>query len=125
MEIRRQHETTTIDELIGESCTNLLGVGPGNDCGFYFSYLEASNTWYRFFIEHGILFWDTVAPDPEDDLAEGEDYDDLLKRYGVTKNERLDAVNMKDGRLTITFSGGLAFLIEENAGTGSMSIAVT
>jgi hypothetical protein len=87
--------------------------------------LEASGVWYRFFIQHGILFWDTAAPDPEDDLGEGEDYDDVLKENGLMKNEHVEAVNMKDGCLTLTFTEGPTFRIDESEDTGSMSIAVS
>ncbi|MBT5020935.1 hypothetical protein OAF98_01875 [Planctomicrobium sp.] len=122
MKIRRQHETTTINELVGTDCTNLLGVGPGYDEGFYAWYLEASDTWYRFFIEHGILFWDTAAPDPEDDLADGEDYYDVFKKNGLTKTERVGAINMKDGCLAIMFSQRSTLILENN---GSMYISVS
>jgi hypothetical protein len=124
MEITRQHETTTIDELSGSSCTNLLATGPGNDDGFHAWYFEASEVWYRFFIQHGILFWDTVDPDPEDDLAPGEDYCDVLKQNGLPRNEQIEAIHMKTGQLTISFCDGSSCTILENDNTGSMSIKI-
>src|SRR5690606_5412033 len=122
MQITRQHETTTIVELSGAVCTKLLGDGPGTSGGVHVWYLEANDTWYRFFIHLGILFWVTAAPDPEDDLEEGEDYVDVLEQNSVTKTAEIEAVEMNDGRLTIAFSGGRKLIIEEIEATGSMAI---
>jgi hypothetical protein len=124
MDITRQHDSTTIEELTGATCTGFLGIGPGKEAGFHAWYLKANDTWYRFFIQCGILFWDTSTPDPEDDLADGEDYFDVIEQNGRVVLNRIEAVEMADGYLKIVFTAGPILLfkeIEENAG---MSITV-
>jgi len=122
MDITRQHETTIIEELTGTSCTQLLSIGPGKDIGFYAYYLEANNTWYRFFIEHGILFWDTTAPDPEDDLADDEEYTNIFHQFGLAKGEIIKHVEMASSCLTIAFFSGRCLCFEETADAGGTSI---
>jgi hypothetical protein len=125
MKITRQHESTTIEELNSTECVSLLGIGPGGEQGYYAWYLKANNTWYRFFIQHGILFWDTAAPDPEDDLAEGEGYREVIDD-GWPKDERYIAkILMDEGCLTIDFNGGRSLIVEENEEMGCMTVKKT
>ena len=114
MQIRRQHETTTIEELHNAECTNLLGIGPGGEQGYYFCYLEANHTWYRFFIQHGILFWDKDAPDAEDDLAEGETYRVVLDDTWPSEHRTIAKIEMHDGILTFSFLGNRSMIMREN-----------
>ena len=102
----------------------LLGVGPGNEAGFCIWYLRANDTWYRFFIQHGILFWDTAAPDPEDDLAENEDYFDVCKQHGLSDCERIESIEMENGCLTITLATGQSLVIMESEDIGGMLITM-
>jgi len=125
MEITRQHETTNITELNGSTCTKLQGVGPGNEAGFHAWYLEANDTWYRFFVQHGILFWDTSAPDPEDDLADDENYYDAFEQLGLVDSPEIETVEMSNGCLTITLATGPKILFKETEESGGMSIDVT
>jgi hypothetical protein len=102
--VYRQHETTTIPELAAARCDSLLAVGPVNGRGHCFFYLQANGGWNRFFIQHGILFWDPLPPDPEDDLMEGERYDDVLASLSFTASEPICDITMKEGCLTIIFA---------------------
>lgn len=124
MEITRQHETTTIDELHNAECANLLGIGPGGDQGYYAWYLEVNHTWYRFFIQHGILFWDTVAPDPDDDLAEGEAYGVIVDDTWLKKFRSIVKIEMAEGILTFLFQGNRSIVIRENEDVGGMVMEV-
>lgn len=121
MEIARQHETTMINELSGAECTRVLGVGPAHELGPLFCYIQAGGEWYRFFIHHGILFWVTTEPDPEDDLAEGEEYADILKDANVNKS-LIESVEMDDGCLTITLATGRCLKFREVSERGGMSV---
>jgi hypothetical protein len=122
MEITRQHETTTIDELTGADCTRLLGVGRNNDEGFHAWYVEANDTWYRYFVQHGILFWDTSAPDPEDDLADHEEYYDAFQRLQLLDEYRIMSITMSDGSLRLSLSCDTALIFREKEEATGMSI---
>ncbi len=125
MEITRQHEATTIQELNNSECTSLLGIGPGGDQGYYAWYLEANHTWYRFFIQHGILFWDTAAPDPEDDIAEGEEYRSVFDDSWPKEQRLIAKIAMEDGTLTVEFAGGRTLVVSEVEDIGGMIMEVT
>jgi hypothetical protein len=125
MEITRQHETTTIEELSNAKCANLLGIGPGGELGYYAWYLEANDTWYRFFVQHGILFWDTSAPDPEDDLAEGEAYKVVVDDTWPAESRSIAKIEMDEGILTISFLGNRSLLVRENEEVGGMIMEIT
>ncbi len=124
MKIQRQHETTTIDELEGTTCKELKGVGSIKNNCFHFWYLRANDIWYRFFLQHSILFWDTSAPDPEDDLSDNEDYHDLLAQIGPPGSRVIGTIKMSDDILTITFTDGPALVFSESQDTGCTSVAV-
>lgn len=125
MNITRQHETTTIQELNHAECTSLLGIGPGGEQGYYAWYLEANYTWYRFFIQHGILFWDTAALDPEDDLAEGEQYRVVVDNSWPKAQRFIASIQMESGCLTIEFNGGRSLIVEEKEEIGGMKMDLT
>lgn len=125
MNITRQHETTTIQELNNAECASLLGIGPGGEQGYYAWYIQANHSWYRFFIQHGILFWDTAAPDPEDDLAEGEEYRVVVDDSWPKAQRFIANIQMGEGCLTIEFNGGRLLIVEENEEIGGMTMDVT
>lgn len=125
MRITRQHEVTTIEELRNAKCTSLLGIGPGGELGYYAWYLEANHTWYRFFIQHGILFWDTLAPDPEDDLSEGEKYREVFDDRWSNEHRSIVQVVMEGGCLKIAFKGGRLLIVEEHKDVGGMMMTLT
>lgn len=125
MNITRQHETTTIQELNNAECASLLGIGPGGEQGYYAWYIQANHTWYRFFIQHGILFWDTAAPDPEDDLAEGEEYRAVFDDSWPKEHRSIAKIAMEGGLLTIEFTGGRKLIVEEHEEIGGMIMDVT
>lgn len=78
MAITRQHASTDVAELVGVRCEKLFAI-PGVAPDIVIAaYLLADGTWYRFFIDAGLLFLDECeGPDPEDDLAPGDDYVDI------------------------------------------------
>ena len=125
MEITRQHEATTIEELHNAECAKLLGIGPGGELGYYAWYLKANHTWYRFFIQHEILFWDTAAPDAEEDLAEGESYRVVVDNAWPAENRGIEKIEMQDGVLTISFFGNRSLVVRENEEVGGMTMTMT
>lgn len=121
---RQQYESTEISELSEATCSELLGAGTGDDAGYFAWYLKANTTWYRFFIQHGTLFWDTSAPDPEDDLDDGEVYYDVFQDLRL-QTVIVDQIAFVDGCLTIGFVCGIKLTIEEDKQLGSMMLEVS
>lgn len=116
MEITRQHDETQIIELESAKCTNIKGVGPGGNNGYCFFYIQLNNVWYRFFIQHGILFWIPCEPDPEEDLADNEYYTDILKSNNINQM-KIGLITMHDGIMIIPFCDGTILHLTENQNT--------
>jgi hypothetical protein len=104
--IGRQDAETEVSELAGGVCEALLAV-PGQKPGeVLFCYLRCRNTWHRFFLDEGVLFWVEVPePDPEDDLLEGETYVDVGSQAGL-RGKRIKRIAMSRGVLRLEFDDG-------------------
>ncbi len=111
--VLRQHANTVLHELRGATCESFLAVphassrdADNNGYLYLYLYLNLDNTWHRFYIDAGLLFWeDGRAPDAEDDLTEGEAYVDVGDMLGVG-GVAVTEIRMADGRLTLSFDGG-------------------
>lgn len=101
-------------------CTKFLGVSADEIEEFLFFYVEVNGVWYRFYLNHGILFWANYAPDREDDLGQEEDYlgeeedyvDILPQREG--KSFRVKAIEMNAERLVFSWLNGQEVVIEQS-----------
>ncbi len=123
MEISRQSANTIIDELAGHVCEIILAVGSSMDEGLSIFYLRSGQVWYRFFIDTGVLFWNTSAPDRADDLREGDIYIPVWHAPGEQDPlVTIRQVKMSDGVLTIELLGSDPLVIEEDKETGVMRI---
>lgn len=125
--ITRQHSDTTITELHGQVCESLIGPGrsPDEPVLFMFLKIEGGN-WHRFDIDINVLFWqEGAAPDPEDDLDEGEQYIDYGLYYRVN-GATIRLIEMRDcgkqARLTMSFDNGSSLHFESQGERPGMAI---
>lgn len=104
--IRRQHDDTSLPELVGACCTAFRAVTRRRDQRFGPLYLQLSGVWHRFYLDAGLLFWEEgPGPDPEDDLLEGERYTDLAEALHAA-GAAIREVEMHDCQLTLRFENG-------------------
>ena len=110
MRITRQHSETEINELYGKACSELLAVveKQKSNIADYF-YLRIDETWHRFALSAGLLFWDeNEAPDEEEDIEDEEAYRDLGNELNLV-NKSLQKIEMKNGRLDFRVEDGTGF----------------
>ena len=124
MKITRQDVTTVISELANAKLTKLIAAREDEDDRFCFFYLEAEGTWYRFFNEMGILFWDTADPDPEEDLIDNEEYIDIIALGGMAKQSKIRRIEMRDAVLTLSFDPDYQIQIHEDPVNGGMTLVM-
>jgi hypothetical protein len=113
MAIKIQDAEIDVDELVGARCERLLAV-PGEAVDLVlFLYILAGGAWYRFFLDSQHLFLaECEGPDETEDLAPGEAYVDLGDVLGCV-GSTIEEFAMKDGTLTIRFSGGESLVLSE------------
>jgi hypothetical protein len=112
MTIRLQHETATVSELRGATCSAFRAIEDSNTGFLGPLYLEASGTWHRFYLDAGLLFWQEGSePEPEDDLLDGERYIDLAASLGVV-GQGLADIEMRDSQLRVEFQNGARLRLE-------------
>ena len=71
----RQDEETTVPEVCGIPISEFKVYFHSEstiEVGVLF--LKLGDNWHRFFLDAGLLFWKNAAPDPENDLDDGQDY---------------------------------------------------
>lgn len=119
MNIFRQHGQTELHEIIGKVCKKVLAI-PSEEKGIILAlYLMVDEIWLRVFIQAELLFVDQCdGPDPEDDLADGEEYLDIGLDIGCEESEISSAV-MMDGVFKINFSNQTVIVLSE-APNGTM-----
>jgi hypothetical protein len=122
VDIWRQDWETTIPQLSGSTVSEIQGVGPGGDAGLCFYYLRCNLGWYRFFVDEGMLVWSPVAPDPEDDLTDGENYADIISQFNLPTPLILSHIEMKDGRLVLQFGDEIMLEFSSDAETGATAV---
>jgi hypothetical protein len=123
MTITRQHVETEIFELAGATCHGLLGVGTRIEEGITALFLKADDTWYRVYIDVGVLFWSEGEPDPDAELLGDERFLDLLVSMGAT-SLRIERVRMQSGELRIDFVGPHSLVLAEREEMGRLRVEV-
>ena len=104
--ICRQHEATHVIELRGKRCFIFQAVYSVADKKYGPFYLKAAETWHRFYLDAGLLFWEEgIAPDLEDDLFEGDEYVDLGE-FIPAVGSIITRIEMADGILVMQFEKG-------------------
>lgn len=103
--IVRQDFETSIPELFGEKCEQLLAIVDA-DGSAWVLYLAVRGVWHRFFLDAALLFW-SEGRDPyeEDELLEGEVYEDWAEDLGV-KGAALAEISMRECVFTMRFDNG-------------------
>lgn len=114
--VTRQHETTQVAEFVGRLCEEFLAVpGAGAD-EIGVLYLRLEQSWYRAFLDEGVLFLDeSSGPDPEDDLDDGVEYLDLAQALRVGR-ARLTEFSVRDAVLRVAFDAGAPLVLTEQDG---------
>lgn len=123
MMVTRQDAETEIPELVGTMCHGILGVGTSAEDGITALFLKAGDTWYRIFIDAGVLFWDPGEPDPEAELMEGEEFLDLLAPIGASAL-RIEHIHMHHGELHVEFTGSHCLVLAEQEEEGRHRVHV-
>jgi hypothetical protein len=105
MTTTRQHDDTEVIEWYGHPCEQLLLlVDESGDPLIFFAMI--ANSWHRFYLDAGILFWrEIVALSLEDELEQGDKVVDLGKDLAWS-GRNFEEIRMKDNQLTIRVSGG-------------------
>jgi len=117
MEITRQHDETSIDELNSQPLEEFICVGKSFESGTPFFYLRSIDTWYRFSIDEEVLGWLTLSPDREDDLAEDEEYQDVLDHLQIDRGIKIESITMAKGALFICLRGDVKIKIDQEEST--------
>ena len=104
--IRLQHETTRIIELEGQVCSAFTAVLHENSQSYGIFHMRLSGVWHLFFLDAGLLFWqEGLAPDPDNDLGDGDAYNDLGNDLGVIGSS-ITEISMHDCQLLLQFENG-------------------
>lgn len=115
MAVTRQDAETVITELEGTRCEQLLAVPGADPDTALFLYMKAGGTWYRFYLDAGLLFWDeSTGPAPEDDLAPSEAYQDLTSRLGL--HPVLKELRKTGDALVVKLENGVIFSLHDSKG---------
>lgn len=110
-EITRQHDETSMTEIVGQNCERFIAVC-NNDEMYNIFYLELSNVYHRFFLDAGLLFWRSGEnPDEEDDLYGGDRYVDLGREYDLVGSSVASIIFQND-RLEMKFSNDVSLSFE-------------
>lgn len=110
--IHRQHETTSLSEIEGQRCLAFQAVSAADEKCYGPLYLQLTSGWHRFYLDAGLLFWEEgPAPDPENDLLEGEHYLDLAVKLRVV-GSTVAKVKMAYCRLMMKFANGACLLLK-------------
>lgn len=102
--VTRQHDETEVPEVYGIPCSVFQACYKAKepvDVGRV--YLKLDQTWHCFYLESGQLHWqEGQEPQPDVDLAAGEDYVDWGSQLGVI-GVALTEVSMASAELTMRF----------------------
>lgn len=104
--IVRQHEDTEVSELSGARCQAFLAVCPAGKTTVGPMYLRLEDSWHRFYLDAGLLFWaEGHEPDEDDDLLDDEIYVDWCELIGV-RGVPIGRIVMHESILTLSFENG-------------------
>lgn len=110
--VSRQHGETQVPEVYGIPCSVFHAVYGSKDHDFGPLYLKLDDTWHRFYLDAGLLFWrEGEEPDPDDDLLDDDEYLDWGQQLGVV-GIALSEVTMKDSVLRMRFDNGAEIVLK-------------
>jgi len=85
-------------------------------------YLEADDTWHRFYLDAGLLFWEEGSePNEDDDLLDGECYVDWCSALDV-RGVRVSSIKMAESVLTLSFENGAHVVLKHGPRDDATSI---
>ena len=126
-EITRQHDDTSMTEIVGECCQDFIVVYDEDDEICEIFYLKLSHISHRFYNDAGLLFWRSGEnPDEDDDLYGGNcSYTDLGKKYDIV-GSLIESISYQNDHLEMKFSNGVRLLFESGVDdVGSRLIEVS
>lgn len=104
--VRRQHDVTTVSEVIGCRCTEFRAIQHEGSGLIELMYIKLNDVWHRFYLDAALLFWEEGSePNADDDLTEGERYTDLCDKLGV-RGVAIDEASIRHGVLEVRFANG-------------------
>lgn len=111
--VSRQHDETQVPEVYGIPCSIFHAVYGSKSHYLGPMYLKLHDTWHRFYLDAGLLFWkEGEEPDPDDDLLDDDKYLDWGQQLGVVGNA-LSEVSMKDSTLILRFDNGAEVVLKQ------------
>ena len=121
--IIRQHESTTLVELVGKVCEDFVGVYDRVGDRYEVFYMKMEGVSHRFFLDAGLLFWRShQSYDPDNDLFDGGEYVNLGLQGGVV-GEKVKSISMEDSVLTLEFENGASMIFGNDVqGSGAKQI---
>lgn len=117
MTIVVQHETTSIEEIVGYRCLGFIGVGPvgrPDRLDLLFIAFEETRVWHRFYVDAGILFWSPGEYDVEE-LLEGEVLRDLARELNL-KGAKVLSAAIAESVFALHFEDGRQLLLKNPPG---------
>lgn len=108
----RQHDETQVPEVCGIPCST-FHVVYSKDSVIEVLYLKLDDTWHRFFLDAGCLFWrEGEQPDEDNDLLDGDEYLDWGQQLGVVGVALSEVSMMKNSTLTLRFDNGAEVVLK-------------
>ena len=89
---------------------------PETSSGMTFFVIKLSGTSYRFFIDVGVLFWEEGTQNPEEDLDDGEAYQDILAEFRVPAGN-VKFISMRKGTLSIKMGSETILFVDTDDST--------
>lgn len=116
-----QESEGPIDDLSGEMCDELIGVGePSKQNTVMFAMLRSGSRWFRLTIDEGVLFFEPS----EDPVSSGEidDEDEVLNLLPAGTPVEIEAIQFRDRVLEIELAAGGRIRFHEDTETSMMRI---
>lgn len=112
----RQHEDTEVSELYGAECQAFLAVCPVGQATVGPMYLQVEDSWHRFYLDAGLLFWaEGCEPDEDDDLLDDENYADWCEHLEV-RGVPITRIVMRSSVLVLSFANGARAVLKHGPG---------
>ncbi len=115
IDIVRQTYETSINEIEGETCNQLIGVGTDIFGSMDVFYINVSGTFFRFFIDEEVLFWEKGTPDEGEDLFSGQKYIEISSILNF-ENKIIKGAYKKGNDFSILFADSLPVILRYDNG---------
>lgn len=113
MKVVRQHGETTIPELCGQICVRFCAVVDEGASALHVGHIQLGASWYRFFLDAGLFFWDLgTGPNPDDDLDAHSRYLDLGAALGVI-GDQVSSIDYRNCQLRMEFARGARLVVRQ------------